>query len=134
MAKKTKAQKAKANQPPSIPPTSQEQSPTDLPTPPYDKSSFNETDFPPLPHSPVLTDTNPITGGRREGQDVDETVGATGDLIKGSTAGLKAPGKTDTGGKDDSSSLQIKIHLNLHAKVKLELDAQVYGDIVIGLL
>ncbi|CRL29417.1 unnamed protein product [Penicillium camemberti] len=37
-------------------------------------------------------------------------------------------------GEDDKGSLQIKIHLNLHAKIKLELDAQIYGDIVIGLL
>lgn len=32
------------------------------------------------------------------------------------------------------SSLNIKISLNLHAKVRLDLDAQIYGDITIGLL
>ncbi|CAG8356391.1 unnamed protein product [Penicillium salamii] len=133
MGKKTKAQKAKAKEPPSIPTTNQEQPPTDLPTPPYDKSGFDETDFPPLPHSSI-TDAGPIQGGRKDSQEVDDTVGAVGDLAKGSAGGLQIPGKTDTGGKDDKGSLQIKIHLNLHAKVKLELDAQVYGDIVIGLL
>jgi hypothetical protein len=30
--------------------------------------------------------------------------------------------------------LKIKIHLNIHAKVRLDLDAQIYGDVVIGLL
>lgn len=37
-------------------------------------------------------------------------------------------------GEDDKGSLQIKIHLDLHAKVRLDLDADLYGDIVIGLL
>lgn len=36
--------------------------------------------------------------------------------------------------KDDNGSLSIKIHLDLHAKVKLDLEADLYGDIVIGLL
>ncbi|KAJ5102653.1 hypothetical protein N7532_003182 [Penicillium argentinense] len=36
--------------------------------------------------------------------------------------------------KDDKGSLNIKIHLDLHAKVKLDLEADLYGDIVIGLL
>ncbi|KAJ5168935.1 uncharacterized protein N7482_004529 [Penicillium canariense] len=34
----------------------------------------------------------------------------------------------------DDSSLKIKIRLDLHAKVRLELDAQIYGDITISLL
>ncbi|CAG7976256.1 unnamed protein product [Penicillium olsonii] len=143
MGKKSKAQKAKARELSSIPTTSPEHPPTDLPTPPYDKPVYDETDFPPLPHSPV-NDTLP--GNRRgsgdtedvsPGNEVEKAAGglakaANGDLDKGSAGGLKVPGKTE--GKDDNGSLQIKIHLNLHAKVKLELDAQVYGDIVIGLL
>ncbi|KAJ5768997.1 hypothetical protein N7520_003556 [Penicillium odoratum] len=36
--------------------------------------------------------------------------------------------------EDDKGSLQIKIHLDLHAKIRLDLDADLYGDIVIGLL
>jgi hypothetical protein len=35
--------------------------------------------------------------------------------------------------KDDNGSLNIRIHLDLHAKVKLDLEADLYGDIVIGL-
>ncbi|KAJ5501854.1 hypothetical protein N7463_004728 [Penicillium fimorum] len=35
---------------------------------------------------------------------------------------------------DDKGSLNIKIHLDLHAKVRLDLEADIYGDIVIGLL
>lgn len=45
---------------------------------------------------------------------------------------MKAPGLTAN--KEEKSNLKISIHLNLHAKVKLDLDAQLYGDIVIGLL
>ncbi|RAK82586.1 uncharacterized protein BO72DRAFT_482230 [Aspergillus fijiensis CBS 313.89] len=47
-------------------------------------------------------------------------------------SGMKAPGPTQE--EDGKESLRIRIHLNLHAKVKLELDAQLYGDVVIGLL
>lgn len=36
--------------------------------------------------------------------------------------------------KEDDGSLNIKIHLDLHAKVRLDLEADLYGDIVIGLL
>jgi hypothetical protein len=36
--------------------------------------------------------------------------------------------------KDDKGSLNIRIHLDLHAKVRLDLEADLYGDIVIGLL
>jgi hypothetical protein len=35
---------------------------------------------------------------------------------------------------DEKGALKIKVHLNLHAKVRLDLDAQIYGDVVIGLL
>jgi hypothetical protein len=48
---------------------------------------------------------------------------------------MKIPGVTaGTPGKEEKNSLQIKIHLNLHAKVRLDLDAKLYGDVVIGLL
>lgn len=36
--------------------------------------------------------------------------------------------------KEDDGNLNIKIHLDLHAKVRLDLEADLYGDIVIGLL
>jgi len=138
MSKKNKSQKVKAkDQPHSIPTTapSQEKPQNDLPTPPYDKpEAFSETDFPPLPHSPV-TEAVPKLGNRHGTQDLDETAGEVGSLAKGSASGLKPSDVTDTGKKeDDKGSLQIKIHLDLHAQVKLELDARVYGDIVIGLL
>ncbi|KAJ5810769.1 hypothetical protein N7447_010285 [Penicillium robsamsonii] len=44
--------------------------------------------------------------------------------------------KKDSEGKkdDDKGSLNIRIHLDLHAKVRLDLEADLYGDIVIGLL
>ncbi|KAJ5726757.1 uncharacterized protein N7483_008114 [Penicillium malachiteum] len=81
------------------------------------------------------TDTRP-TGGRK-GKTDDELSGVTdkvGDVVPGGlpNAGLQIPGAPV--GEEDKSSLKIKIHLNIHAKVRLELDAQIYGDIVIGLL
>jgi hypothetical protein len=36
--------------------------------------------------------------------------------------------------EEEKGSLNIKIHLDLHAKVRLDLEADLYGDIVIGLL
>ncbi|KAJ5721667.1 uncharacterized protein N7483_009601 [Penicillium malachiteum] len=36
--------------------------------------------------------------------------------------------------KEDKGSLNIRIHLDLHAKIKLGLEADLYGDVVIGLL
>lgn len=44
------------------------------------------------------------------------------------------PNETKGGTEGKEGSLNIRIHLNLHAKVRLDLDAQIYGDIVIGLL
>ncbi|RHZ46965.1 hypothetical protein CDV55_100478 [Aspergillus turcosus] len=45
------------------------------------------------------------------------------------------PAADPTTNRDDGKreSLNIRIHLNLHAKVKLDLDAQLDGDIIIGL-
>ncbi|KAJ5710428.1 hypothetical protein N7488_004584 [Penicillium malachiteum] len=80
-------------------------------------------------------DTRP-TGGRKGKTDY-ELSGVTdkvGEVVPGGVpnAGLQIPGAPVQ--EEDKSSLKIKIHLNIHAKVRLELDAQIYGDIVIGLL
>ncbi|KAJ5589424.1 hypothetical protein N7537_012102 [Penicillium hordei] len=133
MAKKNKSQKAKSDENPSTGPRlSHNITPNDT------TKGLSEADFPPLPNSPT-TESVPVLGGRK-GNQADDTVGAVGETAQDalpSTSGLTIPGVTNTGkkdGEDDKGSLQIKIHLNLHAKIKLELDAQVYGDIVIGLL
>ncbi|KAJ5497523.1 hypothetical protein N7463_009510 [Penicillium fimorum] len=129
MAKKNKSQKARSDEKPSTSPKSSHN---------VTPNSSSETDFPPLPNSPT-TESIPALGGRK-GNPADDPVGAVGETAQGalpSTSGLTVPGVTDTGkkdGEDEKGSLQIKIHLNLHAKIKLELDAQIYGDIVIGLL
>lgn len=131
MAKKNKSQKAKSDEkPPKGPRLSHNITPNDT------TEGLSEADFPPLPNSPT-TESVPALGGRK-GNPADDTLGAVGETAAlPSTGGLTIPGVTDTGkkdGEDDKGSLQIKIHLNLHAKIKLELDAQIYGDIVIGLL
>lgn len=86
----------------------------------------------------VPTEPRPV-GGRRNKSD-DETNGSTrgGELVAGGTgaisnAGLQIPGKL-LNDPDEKAALKIKVHLNLHAKVRLDLDAQIYGDVVIGLL
>ncbi|OQE24991.1 hypothetical protein PENFLA_c009G08727 [Penicillium flavigenum] len=141
MPKKTKPPKAKSNNPPQGPGLSHKElpeNPHNVTLPNDTTVGLSETDFPPLPNSPTA-ETVPTLGGRK-GNSPDDTVGGVGETAKSalpSTGGLSVPGVTDTGkknGEDDKGSLQIKIHLNLHAKVKLELDAQIYGDIVIGLL
>lgn len=86
--------------------------------------------LPPLPPSPAPSTQTRPEGNRKPGQDpVSDVAEQAGDL----TGGLQIPGKT-VGGDEKDGSLKIKVHLNLHAKVRLELDAQIYGDIVIGLL
>lgn len=83
------------------------------------------------PPSAPTTDARPQGG--RKGKADDEVTGKVGELADTvPNAGLMIPGAPQQ--EDDKSSLKIKIHLNLHAKVRLELDAQIYGDIVIGLL
>ncbi|CAG8900206.1 unnamed protein product [Penicillium egyptiacum] len=139
---KSNKQKVKSNKPPPqglrlshevLP-----DNPLNIPLPNDTTEDLSETDLPPLPNSPTA-ETVPPLGGRK-GNSPEDTVGAVGDTAQSalpSTSGLAVPGVTDIGkktGEDDKGSLQIKIHLNLHAKVKLELDAQIYGDIVIGLL
>lgn len=85
---------------------------------------------PPPPSAPT-TDARP-TGGRK-GKADDDVTGKVGELAGTvPNAGLQIPGAPQQ--EDDKSSLKIKIHLNIHAKVRLELDAQIYGDVVIGLL
>ncbi|KAJ5756138.1 hypothetical protein N7533_005681 [Penicillium manginii] len=115
--------------------------PKNKPRPPPAPGSRHETpqheeldlaNLPPLPSSPATT-TRP-EGNRKAGQDpVGDATGQAGELADGLTSGLQIPGKTQ-GGDEKDGSLRIKIHLNLHAKVRLDLDAQIYGDIVIGLL
>ncbi|KAJ6032728.1 hypothetical protein N7540_003460 [Penicillium herquei] len=111
----------------------------DLPAAPSEPSAGeqNPPSEQPANTSPpsASTDTRP-TGGRK-GKTDDELSGVTdkvGDVVPGGipNAGLQIPGAPV--GEEDKSSLKIKIHLNIHAKVRLELDAQIYGDIVIGLL
>ncbi|KAJ5090196.1 hypothetical protein N7532_008880 [Penicillium argentinense] len=88
--------------------------------------------LPPLPPSPAPSTEVRPPGNRKGNQ--DPASGATeqaGDLLD--NAGLQIPGVTK-GGEEKDGSLKIKIHLNLHAKVRLDLDAKLYGDIVIGLL
>ncbi|KAJ6028310.1 hypothetical protein N7540_003886 [Penicillium herquei] len=89
----------------------------------------------------IPTEPRPV-GGRRNKSD-DEANGTTrsGELVSGRTggagaisnAGLQIPGKL-LNDPDEKAALKIKVHLNLHAKVRLDLDAQIYGDVVIGLL
>ncbi|KAJ5280693.1 hypothetical protein N7478_006065 [Penicillium angulare] len=85
----------------------------------------------------IPSEARPV-GGRR-GKSDDEMNGATrgGELVAGNTggittAGMQLPGKLLN--EDEKSALKIKVHLNLHAKVRLDLDAQIYGDVVIGLM
>ncbi|KAJ5108172.1 hypothetical protein N7456_004847 [Penicillium angulare] len=89
------------------------------------------------PVDSIPSEARPV-GGRR-GKSDDEMNGATrgGELVAGNaggitTAGLQLPGKLLN--EDEKSALKIKVHLNLHAKVRLDLDAQIYGDVVIGLM
>ncbi|KAJ5653102.1 hypothetical protein N7490_000105 [Penicillium lividum] len=86
----------------------------------------------PLPPSATTTDARP-TGGRKGGITDDATNQVSNLASEVPNCGLLLPGIPQTSA-EDKSSLKIKIHLNLHAKVKLELDAQIYGDVVIGLL
>ncbi|KAJ5391843.1 hypothetical protein N7509_007333 [Penicillium cosmopolitanum] len=92
----------------------------------------------PTPSISIPSESRPV-GGRR-GKSDDDTNGATrgGALVHGgegtiSSAGLQMPGKL-LNDPDEKGALKIKVHLNLHAKVRLDLDAQIYGDVVIGLL
>ncbi|KAJ5104437.1 hypothetical protein NUU61_001784 [Penicillium alfredii] len=99
------------------------------------------TNTPSAPPSQPATETRP-QGGRKGNRPEEElpaldknTGGASApNGVSGlvPTSDMKMPGVTP--GTDEKESLKIKIHLNLHARVRLDLDAQIYGDVVIGLL
>lgn len=89
--------------------------------------------------------------GNRRGRQNSETSSSSSDPIEslvdpetlangeGQLIGPAAARELDKRNKknnetEDNGSLNIKIHLDLHAKVKLDLEADIYGDIVIGLL
>ncbi|KAJ5155194.1 hypothetical protein N7492_007997 [Penicillium capsulatum] len=80
--------------------------------------------------SPSATTTDNRPGDNRKGNR-DDNLPVVDQGVP--TGDLQIPGVTK-GGDEKDSSLKIKIHLNLHAKVRLDLDAQIYGDVVIGLL
>jgi hypothetical protein len=115
------------------------------PRPPSNPNSPKRTPSPepealansPPPSISSLTDNIP-KGGRKgnrpeeEAGNVTDKVGQVGDALPSN--GLSIPGETKGGTEGKEGSLNIRIHLNLHAKVRLDLDAQIYGDIVIGLL
>lgn len=87
-----------------------------------------------LPPSPQPSLTSAATDNLPKGNRKDkpsEDGKKSSDMVPNS--GLQVPG-APLHSDDEKSSLKIKIHLNLHAKVRLDLDAQVYGDVVIGLL
>ena len=84
------------------------------------------------PPSSAPADTRPKGG--RQGKDEGDLASKAGEVAAGAVpnAGFELPGAPQL--EEDKSSLKIKIHLNIRAKVRLELDAQIYGDVVIGLL
>lgn len=99
--------------------------------PPPQKSSTDNSSSPSTP-----TDQRPQ--GNRKGKTEDEAGGVAnkvGEVVPGAlpNSGMQVPGAT-LPEDEEKSSLKIKIHLNIHAKVRLDLDAQIYGDVVIGLL
>ncbi|KAJ5540807.1 hypothetical protein N7494_005883 [Penicillium frequentans] len=113
------------------PPSEKHDSPTEQQNPIGQETPEQTLANPPPPPSAPTTDARPQGG--RKGKADDEVTGKVGELADTvPNAGLMIPGAPQQ--EDDKSSLKIKIHLNLHAKVRLELDAQIYGDIVIGLL
>ncbi|KAJ5216266.1 uncharacterized protein N7498_002673 [Penicillium cinerascens] len=101
-------------------------------TPSPDPQAFTNS---PPPSTTAMTDSLPKGGRKGNRPDEEHSIFGNkgGGIATQPSSGLTIPGETlgDTEGKE---SLKIKIHLNLHAKVRLDLDAQLYGDIVIGLL
>ncbi|KAJ5990768.1 hypothetical protein N7499_011322 [Penicillium canescens] len=102
---------------------------------------------------PALSGVDPSIGkGKRRARQGSETSSSSNDPIEslvdpetlangeGQLIGPAAARELDKKNKkdnevkkDDNGSLNIRIHLDLHAKVKLDLEADLYGDIVIGL-
>ncbi|KAJ5669435.1 hypothetical protein N7462_010505 [Penicillium macrosclerotiorum] len=100
--------------------------------PPQPSSSHASANtHPSQPPSTTPTETRP-SGGRKN-KSPEEEVGDVANKATSvlPTGDMQIPGPSQD---EDKSSLKIKIHLNIHAKVRLELDAQIYGDVVIGLL
>ncbi|KAJ5661822.1 uncharacterized protein N7477_009438 [Penicillium maclennaniae] len=101
------------------------------------RAQFPELEVPansPPPSVTSVTDTLP-KGGRKGNRPEEELGGVTnkvGDALP--STGLTMPNETKGGSEGKEGRLNIKIHLSLYAKVRLDLDAQIYGDIVIGLL
>lgn len=109
---------------PSPPPTPTPSSPL-LPGP---EALANTPSSPQPSLTSAATDNLPKGNRKNKGSEEGEK---TNDVVPNS--GLQVPG-APLQSDDEKSSLKIKIHLNIHAKVRLDLDAQVYGDVVIGLL
>ncbi|KAJ5928558.1 hypothetical protein N7466_007514 [Penicillium verhagenii] len=85
------------------------------------------------PPPPSATKDFRPPGSRQDAPAVGDATDKVGELAGPVVGDMKMPGNP-LSSEEDKSSLKIKIHLNLHAKVRLDLDAQIYGDIVIGLL
>lgn len=82
-----------------------------------------------------MTDFRPAGNRKSKGSDdasIAETPSAPKSTTVPPTGDMMLPGVTP--GQDEKTSLKIKVHLNLHAKVRIDVDAQLYGDIIIGLL
>ncbi|KAJ5093270.1 hypothetical protein N7456_009131 [Penicillium angulare] len=112
---------------PEEPPAEQPETTTDEKSTPSEQQPANISSPPPSTELPK--------GGRQARSDpVSGAADQAGALAQGAlpNAGLELPGTPLQ--EEEKSSLKIKIHLNIHAKVQLNLDAQIYGDIVIGLL
>ncbi|KAJ5272712.1 hypothetical protein N7478_007837 [Penicillium angulare] len=113
---------------PEEPPAEQPETTTEETNPPPEQQPANTSSPPPS--------TTDLPEGNRQAR--NDPVGGAADkagaVAQGAlpNAGLELPGNPLQ--EDEKSSLKIKIHLNIHAKVQLNLDAQIYGDIVIGLL
>lgn len=99
----------------------------------------NQNQPPANPPSPTPSSSTAVSdvrppGGRknRSNDDGALTAPATQAVNSVPTGDLILPGVTP--GQEENTSLKIKVHLNLHAKVRVDVDAQLYGDIIIGLL
>ncbi|KAJ5634316.1 hypothetical protein N7528_002158 [Penicillium herquei] len=66
--------------------------------------------------------------------DPETLASGEGKLIGPAAARILDTKKHEDDEKEDKGSLNIRIHLDLHAKIKLDLEADLYGDVVIGLL
>lgn len=112
-------------------------SPTPSPIPPPTEAEKPEQAAQPKQNantlsSPPHSQTTARPEGGRKNKTPEEEVTGVADQALANAGDMKLPGLSPKEG--DDSSLKIKISLNLHAKVRLDLDAQIYGDITIGLL